>query len=186
MATLPLPKISAEEYLLRDRAAAYKSEYCLGHMYAIAGASLRHAIINRNVLLSLSRLEGFTAVSSDLRVYSPKNPFFAYPDTVIYCGEPELRPDEVRDTSLNPRVVIEILSPSTREYDLGLKFELYKDISTLQEYLAVEQDQPSVRQFCRDSQGWRENEILADRVKLLSIQAEICFTDLYRTIEFTE
>ncbi len=124
-----LPTISPEDYLLRDRANAYKSEYCLGHMYAMAGASDRHNVINSNIngaLFSRLREKGCRAPSSDQRIYANQTPFFAYPDTVVTCGEKQFLPDQNKDTLVNPLLIFEVLSESTREYDLGLKFAMYK------------------------------------------------------------
>ncbi len=102
MASYPLPKISQAEYLERERSATFRSEYIFGQMYAMAGASLKHNRVNRNVLASFtSTLVGGEAVSSDQRVYSPKDHFFAYPDTLVYCGEPKLMPDQFKDTLMN-------------------------------------------------------------------------------------
>ena len=137
-----LPTISPEDYLIRDRANAYKSEYWLGHMYAMAGASDRHNVINANIngaLFSQLREKGCRAASSDQRIYAQQTPFFAYPDTVVTCGEKQFLPDQNKDTLVNPVLIFEVLSDSTREYDLGLKFAMYKTIPSLREFVAVEQ-----------------------------------------------
>ena len=92
-----LPTISPEDYLIRDRANAYKSEYCFGHMYPMAGASDRHNVINSNIngaLFSRLRQKGCRAASSDQRIYANQTPFFAYPDTLVTCGEKQFLPDQ--------------------------------------------------------------------------------------------
>ena len=187
MATHPLPKISQAEYLDRERSAQHRSEYIFGQMYAMAGASLRHNRINRNVLASLtSVLAGCEAVSADQRVYSPKNPFFAYPDTLVYCGEPELMPDEFKDTLMNPRMIVEVLSDSTRDYDLGLKFEMYKDIPSLRDYLTVESNSVCVHHFRLEESGrWNDDKLLSlDRViQFSSLTGALPLSAVYRGIE---
>ena len=188
MATRPLPKISIEEYLERERSASFRSEYISGQMYAMAGASLRHNRINRNVLTTLTQtLVGCEALSSDQRVYSPKHPFFAYPDTFVYCGEPELMADQVRDTLLNPILIVEVLSDSTREYDLGLKFEMYKDIPSFREYLTIEQDMVGVRHLVANESGvWENRDVraLGGVIRFASLAGEISLSDVYRGLDF--
>ena len=129
-----LPTISPEDYLVRDRANAYKSEYCLGHMYARPGASDRPNVINSNIngaLFAQFRNKGCRAASSDQRIYAHMTPFFAYPDTVVTCGGKQFLPDQSEDTLMNPVLIFEVLSDSTRVYDLGLKFAMYKTFTRI-------------------------------------------------------
>ena len=218
MATHSLPRISQAEYLERERSATFRSEYIFGQMYAMAGASLQHNRINRNVLVSLisalaahkppeaapnkretrrtwplpaslscaSSSTGCEAVASDQRVYSPTNPFFAYPDIVVYCGEPELMPDAFKDTLMNPSLIVEILSDSTREYDLGLKFEMYKHIPSFREYLAIEQDFVCVHHFRLLESGWEHEKLrsLEDVIRFRCSAGEMSVNAVYRGIEF--
>jgi Uma2 family endonuclease len=166
-----LPTIAPEEYLIRDRANAYKSEYCQGHMYAMAGASDRHNVIKANIngaLFPLLREKGCRAAASDQRIYANQTPFFAYPDTVVTCGEKQFLPDEAKDTLVNPVLIFEVLSESTREYDLGLKFAMYKTIPSLREFVAVEQSAVHVYHWQLVAGEWVKSDA-TDKIVLSSI-----------------
>ncbi len=190
MATNPFPKIGVEEYLLRERAASFKSEYYAGQMYAMSGASNRHSVINSNINGSLySRLgQGCQAVSNDQRVFT-REPLFTYPDTLIYCGQPEFIPDQYLDTLLNPRVIFEVLSKTTHDYDLGFKFEMYKGIPSFQEYLTVEQDLIHIQHWESVTQPnrWRHREYhsLQDAIDFFSVNLKLPVADVYRNIDLT-
>lgn len=177
-----LPTISAEDYLIRDRANAYKSEYCLGHMYAMAGASDRHNVINSNIngaLFSELRKRGCRTASSDQRVYAHLTPFFAYPDTVVTCGEKQFLADQNKDTLTNPVLIFEVLSDSTREYDLGLKFAMYKTIPSFREFVAVEQSAVDVHHWELISGEWVKSNA-GDMIVLSSVGGiTLTLSDLY-------
>jgi Uma2 family endonuclease len=89
---------------------------------------------------------------SDMRVRVSATGLYTYPDVVVVCGEPRLEDDE-QDTLLNPSLIIEVLSPSTESYDRGKKFEHYRTLESLVEYLLVAQDEPRVEQFVRQPGG---------------------------------
>ena len=132
--------ITQDAYLAMEREAFEKSEYFEGQLYPMAGATKEHNRIKENlsgeiyIALQEHMCQSF---SSDFRVHVPKNGLYTYPDLIIVCDEPELL-DEKFDTMLNPTVLIEILSKSTRGYDKNAKFALYRDIPTLREYLLVD------------------------------------------------
>ena len=181
-----LPTISPEDYLIRDRANAYKSEYCLGHMYAMAGASDRHNVINSNIngtLFSQLREKGCRAASSDQRIYANQTPFFAYPDTVVTCGEKQFLPDQSKDTLLNPVLIFEVLSESTREYDLGLKFAMYKTIPSFREFIAVEQSAILVHHWELLAGEWVQSDA-TDKMVLSSVGGiSLSLADLYLDVK---
>lgn len=139
----PAPKynyISPEEYLAFERAAEYKNEYYDGHIIAMSGASLKHNKIAMNLY---SKVGSFLAgkncsiLPSEMRVTPPSHNSYMYPDAVIVCGNPQLEDDKF-DTLLNPSVIIEILSPSTRSIDKGRKFFFYREITSLKEYIMID------------------------------------------------
>jgi Uma2 family endonuclease len=143
-----------EGYLALDRGSGDKHELWDGSAYAMTGASLAHNRVVRNLIVSLSgRLSGkdCEVLPSDLRVRIPGQARYLYPDLSVVCGPPELE-DEHADTLLNPRVVIEVLSASTEAFDRGQKFEAYRAIETLSEYVLVAQDAARVDHFARDAQ----------------------------------
>ena len=127
--------ISPEEYLAGERAALDKHEYYQGEVFAMSGASLKHNMIFSNLFTDIgSKLKGKSCrpYGSDLRIHIPKNTLYTYPDITIICGAAELTDNEF-DTATNPSVIIELLSQSTRNYDKGEKFTLYRDIDSLNE-----------------------------------------------------
>jgi Uma2 family endonuclease len=115
---------------------------------------------------------------------TPRN--FLYPDLVIICGKPRLT-DEKQDTLINPKVIIEILSPSTRDYDYGGKFELYRQIPAFEEYLLVSQSEPKVEVFRKSSDDlWtlRTCRGIEAEVALESVQVTIPLREIFENVEF--
>lgn len=127
-----------EDYFSLQRGVELKLEYFDGEIYAMAGGSADHNRISRNVLSSFSSTladSDCEPFGSDMRVATPSG-LFTYPDASIVCGEPV---SGTAETIANPIVIVEVLSQSTREYDRGRKFELYRSIPTLKHYLLIEQ-----------------------------------------------
>jgi Uma2 family endonuclease len=152
---LPLPYLTPEEYLRIERAAEFKSEYYQGQMFAMSGGRLAHALITLNIAVALAPLvkgRGCRSVNSDLRVQaSPIGPYF-YPDLTVFCGEAQLA-DQHQDMLLNPRVIFEVLSKSSEAYDRGVKFDEYRKIESLQEYVLVWQTEPRIEVWRRPVSG---------------------------------
>jgi len=145
MGALSAAKVSVEEYLARDRAAEVPSEYHDGELFPVEAASWAHSVVSLNIGSMLRERLAKTpcrAAVSPLRVrVSPTK--FVVPDLIVVCGNPALT-DEHQDTVTNPKVIVEILSPSTADYDYGEKFILYRRLESFEEYLLVSQDQARV------------------------------------------
>ncbi len=146
MATVPGERLTVEEYLERERKAEFKSEYFAGETFAMSGASRRHVLVATNISSDLrqslrSRL--CKVYAANLRVAVSPTGLYTYPDVVVTCGDEQFH-DEQFDTLLNPRFIIEVLSESTKDYDRGQKFESYRALESLQEYLTVAQDRVHV------------------------------------------
>src|SRR5262245_17637844 len=130
MTAVPKQLMTPAEYLVKERAAEFKSEYYRGEMFAMAGASYEHTVICANLVQELgSQLKGSQCrtLSQDMRVKVSASGLYTYPDVIVLCGPPELE-DEQGDTLLNPRVIVEVLSDSTERYDRGAKFRQYQQI----------------------------------------------------------
>src|ERR1700758_224476 len=115
--------LTPEQYLEIERAAEHKSEYFNGEMFAMSGGSLDHGRIFRNLISSLNgQLRGRTCevAGSDLRLRVSPDGLYTYPDIVVFCGKPQFA-DRRTDTITDATVIIEILSPSTVNYDRGFK-----------------------------------------------------------------
>ena len=188
MSAQPKYRISEQEYLASERIADIKHEYFAGDVYAMTGASRNHNIIVAVVIARLySQLETrkCTVYPSDLRVKMARQHSYVYPDVSVVCGE-EWFEDSHNDTLINPTVIIEVLSPSTEMFDRGKKFEQYRQIPSLREYILIAQDRMVVEQFVRQSQ----HEWLlivhsgADAIlKLGSIECELRLADIYLKVE---
>lgn len=184
-----IPKVSAEEYLRRERASEARSEYWSGEIFAMAGGSARHSLITVNVIAALHRLlKGGTCVpyDSNLRVDVAPTGLYTYPDATVVCGPPEFT-DTAKDMITNPRVIIEVLSDSTEAYDRGTKFEHYRGVSSLVEYVLISQKIPLVEIFSREQEGrWRLTPVsgIHGSARLDSIGTDIAMAEIYYRVEF--
>ena len=181
--------ISPEEYLAEERVALDKHEYYQGEVFAMSGASLKHNVIFSNLFGELAyklKGKGCRPYGSDLRIHIPKNTLYTYPDISIICGEADLT-DKEFDTATNPSVIIELLSKSTRNYDKGEKFTLYRDIDTLKEYLLVDTEKIYVEKHIRNADGsWQltDYRLLENFFTIDSVQLTILLKDMYESISF--
>ncbi|MDQ2809137.1 MAG: Uma2 family endonuclease, partial [Chloroflexota bacterium] len=168
-------RYTPEEYLAYERQVEYKNEYIDGQIIAMSGASRAHALIAMNiawVLVTQLRGQPCEVYGSDLRVKVRAHGMYTYPDVTVVCGEPQLEDAHV-DTLLNPTLIIEVLSPSTERYDRGAKFEYYRALPSLQEYLLIAQDQMLVEHFVRAGEDWRLI-VTRDPTAVLSLPAIGC------------
>jgi Uma2 family endonuclease len=188
VASNPITKVTADEYLALDRAAEFRSELLDGEIIAMSGGSMRHSALQVNlageVRLAL-RGTRCRAFNSDLRVrVSPS--MYTYPDLTIVCGKP-LAADGREDILLNPTVIFEVLSPSTEYYDRGLKFRRYREIESLTDYILVDQDQTRIEQFTRgDANTWtlHDYQRLNETLMIPSIEVSLPLASIYEGIEF--
>ena len=191
MTAVPRPKLTPAEYLARERRAEFKSEYLNGETFAMAGASYAHNLIKDNLVAELStRLRGgpCRTLSSDMRVKVSRTGLYTYPDVLVLCGPPEFEDNE-RDTLLNPRVVIEVLSYSTEKYDRGAKFRHYQQVPSLQEYVLVSQDEPVVEHFARRPDGtWVLTTAagLDGELTLATVPARVPLAAVYAGVTFPD
>ena len=140
---------SIQEYLQMEKDSLEKHEYYKGEIFAMAGAGARHNVLYSNIFGNLfSALKGRNCrpYGSDMRIHIPENSLFTYPDISIICGD-IISSEEDEDTATQPTVIIEILSPSTKNYDRGEKFMLYRAIPALKEYILVDAESIHVEHF---------------------------------------
>lgn len=184
MATQSIPRVSEEEYLRLDRAAEYKSEFLDGEIFAMSGGSLRHSRLAvswaRELDLKL-RTKNCHVFSSDARLRTPVSGSYLYPDVSVVCGTPQTH-RESNDILTNPSLVIEVLSPSTTGYDRGKKFERYREIPSLRDYILVHADAPHAEHFARQpdtSWVFRDYSGLDSVVPFDSIGCAISLKEVY-------
>ena len=189
MSAVPKAKLTVAEYLAIERRAEFKSEYYDGEMFAMAGASREHNVVARNLAGELyGRLKGgpCQTLTGDQRVRINRTGLYCYPDLLIVCGEPEYA-DEDRDTLINPRVVFEVLSPSTERYDRTTKFQHYKQLPSVQEYILVAQDRAWCERFVRQPDGaWAQVAFtgLDATLELKTVPVAVPLADVYAGVTF--
>ena len=180
--------ISETDYLEEERKALAKSEYYKGEVFAMSGASSKHNRIVASIIISIGQYlkNGKCYIyPSDLRVHNPANGLYTYPDVTIVCGKEEYL-DEEFDTLLNPTVLIEVLSPTTEEYDRGTKFKLYRSIPSLKNYIMISSTEISAEIYTRmENNEWKLN-MTKDKEGIIHISAieyDLTLTDVYAQVE---
>ena len=177
---------SEEAYLVMEEKSDYKSEYFKGEIFMMAGATPDHNRIKENLSveigIALKRRKSCRSYSSDQRIHIPENSLYTYPDVVIVCG-PNQYAEKDKNTIVNPKVIIEVLSESTTSYDRGDKFRFYRDIDSLQEYVLVNSIHVGVEVYRRtEDNHWLLAEdayYLSKSVTIQSVEATLHLSDLY-------
>jgi Uma2 family endonuclease len=177
------------EYLALEDQAEFRSEYHDGEITPKTVGSFNHnRIINRvcAYLLNALRDKPYEPFSSDVRVWISKYRKFTYPDVMVVQDQPI--PYENRtDTLINPRLIIEVLSKSTEEYDQGNKFKYYRSIPDLQEYLLISQYELEIQHYTKTDGGlwiYRAYESIDDAITLTSINTEMTVANIYEGVSF--
>ncbi|MBK8976926.1 MAG: Uma2 family endonuclease [Planctomycetes bacterium] len=183
-------RLTAADYLTRERVAERKSEYFAGEVFATSGASRAHSLISVNLLVAFGTqlADGpCETYGADLRVKSVATGLYTYPDGSVVCGEPVFEDDHL-DTLTNPTVIVEVLAPSTEAYDRGRKFEHYARIPSLAHDVLVDQFRPHVDVLTRDGGRWTITA--ADGVdaalELPAIDLVVPLAELYRRVELRD
>jgi Uma2 family endonuclease len=177
-------RVPYEEYLREERLEQQKHEWIDGEVYAMAGGTLEHARLQAAVSRVLGNaLAGRPCIvySSDARVRSPAGKMATYPDVTVVCGRPETGSDD-SDGLLNPTLIVEVLSTSTEAYDRGTKFQRYRKIPSLREYVLVSQGAPCIEVFRRvQGDRWELSEARAGELLTFeSIGCTISVDEIYK------
>lgn len=190
MAVAVAELISPQEYLELERKSETKHEYIAGRMIEMAGATKNHnRIVNNTVFILMGQVRQRTGFvySNDMRVRIPKTNLYTYPDILVVIGEDSFE-DDCDDTLLNPTLILEVLSSSTESYDRGEKFQSYRTIDSLQEYIMIAQDSHRVEHYVRQPDGqWLFSEAtsLDATIHLPSIDCELPLRDVYDKVEIS-
>nr|WP_199159157.1 Uma2 family endonuclease [Pedobacter sp. ASV2] len=175
------------EYLERENLSDEKHEYFQGEIFAMAGASNAHNEIFTNVFGNIFiKLKGKPCrpFGSDKRLQIPENSLFTYPDISIYCNNLIESKDDT-NTSVLPSVIIEILSASTKTYDRGNKFKLYRDIPSLKEYILIDSESIYIEAFyVNEKQNWELTEYknIHQVLNFTSLDFEIPLLEIYNKV----
>jgi len=180
--------ISEDEYLEQERVSSMKYEYFQGEVFAMAGASRKHNLIVSNVITSLVtqlRKKPCRVYPSDLRLKISETGLYTYPDVMVVCGE-EIFSDDKEDMLLNPDVIIEVLSESTEQYDRTTKFNHYRTLKSLKEYVLISQTEKKIEtHFKIEDHKWLFTETgdHSGIIKLESIGCELRHDEIYDKVD---
>lgn len=183
--------MSETEYLEFERASDTKHEYFAGEVFAMSGASEAYNLISVNLITSLkTQLKGKSCkvYGSDMRVKIEATRLYTYPDVSVVCDKAEFA-DKIFDTLTNPTILIEILSPSTERYDRGKKFQDYRELTSLREYLLVAQSSPRIEHYLLMDDGkWTLTDTKGIDASLIlpSINCTLSLSDVYDLVEFED
>ena len=190
-------RYSLDEYRAIEEKAEGRSEYRDGEIVPMPGGTLKHSRIGGNIfafLKFLLRDTQFEPINSHLRLWIPEHRRGVYPDVMVFNDEPQLNGDvydkpqeRLRlDEVLNPVLIVEVLSPSTADYERLSKFWMYRSIESFSEYLLVEQDEPFVERYSKQAQGWLLSDFssLELSISLDSVSIELPMAEIYRSVVF--
>ncbi|MEO6328765.1 MAG: Uma2 family endonuclease [Ginsengibacter sp.] len=175
---------SIQEYLEMEKDSLEKHEYYKGEIFAMAGAGNLHNVIFKNTygnLYLMLKGKNCQPYGSDMRIHIPENSLFTYPDISIICGDIR-NSGEDEDTVTQPAIIIEILSPSTKSYDRGQKFMLYRAIRTLKEYILIDSESIHVEHFAINKEGlWqlKEHNSQEEKIIIETVNVQLPLQDVY-------
>jgi Uma2 family endonuclease len=181
-------RIPVQEYLKLDHKAERASDYFDGLMVEVESATRNHALISSNLLIGIGQRfreskKNCEVYGQDLRVYLPSTNRYVHPDLTVTCGSETLAE---YDTLLNPVLIVEVLSPATEDHDKGRKFDGYRSIPSLKEYLTAAQDRVHIDQWTFTDGIWsliRSYKQLADSLELSAGGFCIPLGEVYRNVE---
>ena len=190
MSAFPEQKYTIEEYIEFLKTSDERFEYFDGEIISMAGGSVAHGDIAVNVLLSLSdklKDRACRVMGSDMAIKTTKAKPFRFPDASVVCGERVIERMQGFDLLVNPLLIVEVLSKSTRAYDLNEKFLAYQAVESLKEYLLIDQTRPHVIRHVRQADGqWLRGDFIGmeNSVRLESLDITLAFSEIYRLITF--
>ncbi|MBL8918184.1 MAG: Uma2 family endonuclease [Myxococcaceae bacterium] len=177
-------RIAFDEYVRMEAMSPLRHEWLDGAVWAMAGGTPDHAAIAVNVTTQLAtQLRGkrCRVFGADLRVRVRATGLGTYPDASVVCGALQYDPDDVsKTTAVNPKVIVEVLSPSTEDYDRGEKLEHYKKLPTLEEIVLVAHDERRIEVWRREGRRWRRHDFTAGVAELHSLKCELSVAEVYR------
>jgi Uma2 family endonuclease len=172
-----------QEYLELEEVAGVRHEFYEGEIYAMAGGTPEHAAMAAAITAMLvTQLEAAPCrvYSSDLRVRVLATGLATYPDVTVICGPTERDPNSSNHVT-NPRLVVEVLSRSTADYDRGEKLQHYQQIPVLEAIVLVDATTPRIELWARGPDGWHAQQYAAgELVTLAAIGAVLSVDDVYR------
>jgi Uma2 family endonuclease len=182
--------LSVEDYLQLEDAAEERSEYCNGEIFTMAGGTPNHNRISLNISGELNfklRKTNYQVYMADVKLWIPQRNNFKYPDVMIIEGQPQYY-EKRKDILLNPIVIIEVLSDSTKDYDRGDKFQQYRTLESLQHYILINQDNIQVEHFKKIAPfEWLLTELnqIEATLKLTNPDLTLALSDIYDRVDLS-
>ena len=190
MEAIKLEKVTLAEYLEIESAANEKYEFLDGFIYAMAGGTYNHGLICGNIFSGIKsglkeKNSPCFALSSEIKLAIQSENSLLYPDTMVICGDAEMSLSTPNAVT-NPLVIVEVLSKSTASYDRGDKFFLYQQLTSIKEYILIEQDKAQIEIYKRENDLWKITRIagLDKKLRLASLGLEISLMDIYERVVF--
>ena len=187
----PKRSYTPEEYLELEEAADYKSEYQDGEIVPMTGGTTNHNKIALNFASNLKfalRGQNYDIYIGDVRLWIPRYRQYTYPDVMVIQGEP-LYTETGTTTVMNPLLIVEVLSKSTKNYDLGDKFIYYRSIPDFKEYILIDQTKYHVMQYTKNIEGrWLLTEYESEDaiLELSSIEFQLNLKEIYEKVNFAD
>jgi len=183
-------KYTPGEYLALEEKAETRSEFWNGEIVAMAGGNINHQQIVANITEFLgAKIRGKCRIfPSEMKVWVKKRNKFFYPDLTIICDKPDFYKNR-RDTIVNPKMIIEVLSKSTASFDRAEKFLSYQTLESMEEYVLVSQEKALVEQYVKREDGnWIYQATIGfeSEVTFSSIQTPLKLSEIYDLVEFEE
>ncbi|OKH18017.1 Uma2 family endonuclease [[Limnothrix rosea] IAM M-220] len=181
--------LSPEEYLAWEAENSVKHEYINGEAYAMAGTTDEHNVVSGNLYLLLRnhlRGSGCSVYFADVKVRVERKNCYYYPDLFVTCN-PEDK--ETATVKYFPKLIIEVLSPSTESFDRGDKFNDYQTIASLEEYVLVNTKHKRLEIYRRNKDNsWRFEmfDLSATNVAFKSLEMDVAIADIYEDVEIIE
>jgi len=181
---------SPEEYLVWEAGADFRSEYLDGEIVPMAGGTTNHNEIVTNLCVALKpplRAKGYRLFTENLRVWIERYRIYTYPDVMVIAGEP-IYSGAGTTTVVNPSLIVEVASKSTKNYDQGDKFDYYRSLPSFQEYVLVEQDRWRVVQHLKTPSGqWllTDYETQDAVMELASLDLAVALSEIYAEVDFS-
>lgn len=182
---------TTQEYFEFELGSAERHEYDNGELRLMRGGTPNHNRICRNLLIALElafKEQPYETFVTDQRLWIPERNFYTYPDIMVLEKPIQLQESRT-DTVMNPCLIAEVLSKSTKDYDRSEKFLAYRTIETFQEYLLVNQYQIQVEHCLKTAANqWLLSEYTDPQVilNLNSVGLKLKIADIYKNVEFSE
>jgi Uma2 family endonuclease len=178
------PVFTAEDYLAWESAQLDRHEFLDGEVFALAGAEDRHVTVSMNIAFALRQhLSGSPCRTymSDMRLHIAAANSYFYPDVLVTCSALDLASALVKT---EPKLIIEVLSPSTAAYDRGLKFSHYRSLASLEEYVLIDLDTRSTDDYHKGADGlWVLHPFArGESVSLASVALELSAAQLFADV----